>query len=268
MDEKLTLQIQEWLDTPADDRNIAVGAELMLKLNRNRILYQNVISKGCRMMGKVEYELKKYLRLRLDNKTIADVVRMQTEIVPRVEETIAHFTERVAPESEYSGKRADHDELPAEIQQLWDGNFDRYTKIKALFEELKAMEKQQPCDRYEKLKLLHEADKAYREALTKYDSYVKERNSPEDVDDKEDNFPIKSEEQPLDPAELATQIGNARKYISEGKGKLKKLIEEGNETKADALRAKIVERARIIQQAGAPISDDTLAELSELGINL
>ena len=63
MDEKLTLQIQEWLDTPADDRNIAVGAELMLKLNRNRILYQNVISKGCRMMGKVEYELKKYLRM-------------------------------------------------------------------------------------------------------------------------------------------------------------------------------------------------------------
>ena len=43
MDEKLTLQIQEWLNTPTDDRNIAVGAELMLKLNRNRILYQNVM---------------------------------------------------------------------------------------------------------------------------------------------------------------------------------------------------------------------------------
>lgn len=257
MDEKLTLQIQEWLNTPTDDRNIAVGAELMLKLNRNRILYQNVISKGCRMMGKVEYELKKYLRLRLDNKTIADVVRMQTEVVPRVEDTIAQFAERVAPESEHCGKRADHAELPEEIQQLWNDNFERYTKIKALFEELKAMEKQQPCDRYEKLKLLDEVEKSYRQALATYDSYHKE-----------DNFPIKTEEQPVDAAALATQIGNARKYISEGKGKLKKLIEEGDEAKADTLRAKIVERARIIQQAVAPISDDTLAELSELGINL
>ena len=115
----------------------------------------------------------------------------------------------------------------------------------------------QPCDRYEKLKLLDEAEKAYREALTAYDSYVKE-----------DDFPIKTEEQPVDPAELATQIGNARKYISEGKGKLKKLIDEGNEAKAATLRKKIVERVRTIQQAGAPISDDTFAELSELGINL
>lgn len=224
---------------------------MLLQLNRNRILHQNIIRRGVRMMPKLEYELKKHLRIRDDGKTLHEVVAMEKVMMPAVEQLVTK------PEAEHAGKRADHDELPEEVQQLWDGNFERYTKIKALFEELKAMEKMQPCDRYEKLKLLDEAEKAYREALSAYDSYVKE-----------DNFPSKIEEQPVDPAELATQIGNARKYISEGKGKLKKLIDEGNEAKAATLREKIVERVRTIQQAGAPISDDTLAELSELGINL
>ena len=251
MDHKFTEKIREWLDKPVNERNLEEGATMLLQLNRNRILHQNIIRKGVRMMPKLEYELKKHLRIRDDGKTLHEVVAMEKVIMPAVEQLVTK------PEAEHAGKRADHDELPEEVQQLWDGNFERYTKIKALFEELKAMEKMQPCDRYEKLKLLDEAEKAYREALSAYDSYVKE-----------DNFPIKTEEQPVDPAELATEIGNARKYISEGKGKLKKLIDEGNEAKATTLREKIVERVRTIQQAGAPISDDTLAELSELGINL
>lgn len=251
MDHKFTEKIRTWLNTPVNERSIEEGATILLQLNRNRILHQNIIRRGVRMMPKLEYELKKHLRIRDDGKTLHEVVTMEKVMMPAVEQLLTK------PEAEHAGKRADHDELPEEVQQLWDGNFERYTKIKALFEELKAMEKMQPCDRYEKLKLLDEAEKAYREALSAYDSYVKE-----------DNFPIKTEEHPVDPAELATQIGNARKYISEGKGKLKKLIDEGNEAKAATLREKIVERVRTIQQAGAPISDDTFAELSELGINL
>ena len=251
MDHKFTEKIRTWLNTPVNERSIEEGATMLLQLNRNRILHQNIIRRGVRMMPKLEYELKKHLRIRDDGKTLHEVVVMEKVIMPAVEQLVTK------PEAEHAGKRVDHDELPEEVQHLWDGNFERYTKIKALFEELKAMEKMQPCDRYEKLKLLDEAEKAYREALSAYDSYVKE-----------DNLPTKTEEQPVAPAELATQIGNARKYISEGKGKLKKLIDEGNEAKAATLREKIVERVRTIQQAGAPISDDTFAELSELGINL
>lgn len=262
MDNNFTEKIRAWLDTPVNERNVEEGATMLLQLNRNRILHQNIIRRGAKMMPKLEYELKKHLRIRDDGKTLHEVVAMEKEVMPVVEKIVEK------PVAEHAGKREDHDELPVEIQQLWDGNLERYTKIKALFEELKAMEKLQPCDRYEKLKLLNEAEKAYREALATYDGYLKENSFPKDADDKEDNFPNKTEEQPVDPAELATQIGNARKYISEGKGKLKRLIEEGNEVKADTLRAKIIERARIIQQAGAPISDDTVAELSALGINL
>ena len=262
MDHKFTEKIREWLDKPVNERNLEEGATMLLQLNRNRILHQNIIRRGEKMMGKLEYELKKHLRIRQDGMTLHEVVVMEKQVVPVVEKMLAK------PSAEHAGKRADHDELPEEIQQLWDGNFERYTKIKALFEELKAMEKQQPCDRYEKLKLLNEAEKAYREALATYDGYVKEKTFPKDEDDKEDNFPNKTEVQPVDPAELASQIGNARKYISDGKGKLKKLIDEGKAEKANALRAKIVERVQVILQAGAPISDDTFAELSELGINI
>ena len=262
MDNKLTEKISKWLDAPVSERNLGEGATMLLQLNRNRVLHQNIIRRGAKMIPKLEYELKKHLRIRQDGKTLHEVVVMEKQVVPVVEQMLSK------PSAEHAGKRADHDELPEEIQQLWDGNLERYKKIKALFEELKAMENMQPCDRYEKLKLLNEAEKAYREALTTYDGYVKEKTFPKDEDDKEDNFPNKTEEQPIDPAELATQIGNARKYISEGKGKLKKLIEEGNDAKAATLRDKIVERVKIIQQAGAPISDDTVAELSALGINL
>ena len=262
MDNKFTEKIRVWLDTPVNERNVEEGATMLLQLNRNRILHQNIIRRGAKMMPKLEYELKKHLRIRDDGKTLHEVVAMEKEVMPVVEKIVEK------PVAEHAGKREDHDELPVEIQQLWDGNLERYTKIKALFEELKAMEKLQPCDRYEKLKLLNEAEKAYREALATYDGYLSEKTFPKDEDDQEKNFPTKTEEQPVDPAELATKIGNARKYISEGKGKLKKLIEEGNDAKAATLRDKIVERVKIIQQAGAPISDDTVAELSALGINL
>ena len=251
MDHKFTEKIREWLDKPVSERNLEEGATMLLQLNRNRILHQNIIRRGEKMMGKLEYELKKHLRIRQDGMTLNEVVAMEKKVVPVVEQLLSK------PEAEHAGKRADHDDLPEEIQKLWDNNFERYAKIKALFEELKAMEKQQPCDRYEKLKLLNEAETAYREALAAYDGYLKEKTFPKD-----------GESEDVDPAELASRIGNARKYISEGKGKLKKLIEDGKEDKAAELRAKIVERVKIIQQAGAPISADTVAELSELGINL
>lgn len=250
MDHKFTEKIREWLDKPVSERNLEEGATMLLQLNRNRILHQNIIRRGEKMMGKLEYELKKHLRIRQDGMTLNEVVAMEKKVVPVVEQLLSK------PEAEHAGKRADHDDLPEEIQKLWDNNFERYAKIKALFEELKAMEKQQPCDRYEKLKLLNEAETAYREALAAYDGYLKEKTFPKD-----------GESEDVDPAELASRIGNARKYISEGKGKLKKLIEDGKEDKAAELRAKIVERVKIIQQAGAPISADTVAELSELGIN-
>lgn len=252
MDNNLTKQIQEWLDTPISERNISVGAEMLLKLNRNRILYQNIIRRGAKMMGKLEYELKKYHRLRIDNKTVADVVRLEKEVMPKVQK----FVEEEPAKAEHAGKREDHDELPKEIQALWDENFEQYAKVKALFEELKAMANMEPCDRYEKLKLLDEAESKYRKNLADYDAYLKENNFPKD-DEVED----KTE----DPVELATKINNSRKYISSNKDKLAALIEKDQE-KAESLRAKMQERVDTIQSAGVAFTPDQQTELESLGI--
>lgn len=253
MDNNLTKQIQEWLDAPVSERNISVGAEMLLKLNRNRILYQNIIRRGERMMGKLEYELKKYLRMRIDNKTVADVVRLEKEVMPKVQKFVE---EEPVNKAEHVGKRADHDELPPEIQALWDGNFEQYAKVKALFEELKAMMNMEPCDRYEKLKLLDEAESKYRKNLADYDAYLKENNFPKD-DEVEDKT--------KDPVELATKINNSRKYISSNKDKLAALIEKDQE-KAEALRAKMQERVDTIQSAGVAFTPDQQTELESLGI--
>lgn len=252
MDNNLTKQIQEWLDTPISERNISVGAEMLLKLNRNRILYQNIIRRGAKMMGKLEYELKKYHRLRIDNKTVADVVRLEKEVMPKVQK----FVEEEPAKAEHAGKREDHDELPEEVQALWDENFEQYAKVKALFEELKAMANMEPCDRYEKLKLLDEAESKYRKNLADYDAYLKENNFPKD-DEVED----KTE----DPVELATKINNSRKYISSNKDKLAALIEKDQE-KAESLRAKMQERVDTIQSAGVAFTPDQQTELESLGI--
>lgn len=253
MDNNLTLKIQEWLDTPVSERNVPAGAELLLKLNRNRILYHNIIHRGERMMGKLEYELKKYLRMRIDNKTVADVVRLEKEILPKVQKFVEE--EEPANKAEHAGKRVDHDELPPEIQALWDENFEQYAKVKALFEELKAMANMEPCDRYEKLKLLDEAESKYRKNLADYDAYRKSE------DNQEDDSPFKTE----DPVELAIRINNSRKYVSSNKDKLAALIEKDQE-KAEALRAKMQERVDTIQSAGVAFTLDQQTELESLGI--
>ena len=44
MDNKFTELIKQWLDTPADERDYAVGALYLLNLSGNQIVCQNIIS--------------------------------------------------------------------------------------------------------------------------------------------------------------------------------------------------------------------------------
>lgn len=102
---------------------------MVLKLTRNRILFQNISRNPQKFASKIEYELKKYLAIRLDRKTIQDVVKMDKELVPAVAETLATFQPEISSDDDTSqeatiakGKRADHDSLPEEIRLLWEDN--------------------------------------------------------------------------------------------------------------------------------------------------
>ena len=277
MDTKLTEKIQKWLDTPVDERDIVAGATMLLQLNRNRYFYTNVVARPARYADKLEYELKKHLRIRLDGQTIQDVVRMEKTVLPAVEKTIQEEVAVVNNQQEMvnddhevvidsnddkpqeavvaKGRREDHDSLPDEIKALFNDAGQLYFSIKQLYETLKTMENAQPCDRYEYLKQLKEADTKYHANLQKYDAY------------RADGTTTTVEPETETSADLAGKISTARGYLSSNKSKLAALkADKGAAEKYAALLAKMQERYDFLIANGAPISEAQTAELAELGV--
>lgn len=102
IDEQLTTDMQGWLNTEPAKRDLMKGAEMVLKLTRNRILFQNISRNPQKFASKIEYELNKYLAIRLDRKTIQDVVKMDKELVPAVAETLATFQPEISSDDDTS----------------------------------------------------------------------------------------------------------------------------------------------------------------------
>lgn len=168
MDEKLTKKIQDWLNTPVAERDVIAGATLMLKLNRNQILYNNVIRRPDKLANKVEYELQKFLAMRLKGQTAETVAKLEkkvkAEILPIIEKEPAQFV----------GKRADHDRLSDGIKAVYVEQAtllhqmrDLHTKLR-----LKSTAEYKPCDRFQELDLLVEIAKKYTKNWEIYDTAV------------------------------------------------------------------------------------------------
>ena len=272
MDEKLTAQVQEYINADAAGRDVMAGAALLLRLNRNRILYQNVMRRPEKYADKVLYELKKYLQMRLDKKTTEDVVLMLGTVLPSVDRVIkegdalsAALTQDDITDTEEDGedlgnqdhtlrlgKREDHDLLPAEIQACWDNNVAIFKNIKHLYEQLKSMEDSLPCDRYEYLKQLSELDEKYRANFQKYDNFRLENGTGGTPDSE---------------ADIAKKVSAARKYISDNKKKLVDL-KGTDEKKYAALLAKVQERYDFLIANNCGIDDTQKTELGELGVSI
>ena len=255
MDNKFTEKIQQWLDTPASERDVIAGATILLQLNRNRILHANIVRHPERFMGKLEYELRKHLKIRIDGHTLQEVVKMEREVLPAVALTLdkgvpAEPSEGDEEQKHYIGRREDHDTLPEDIQALYERNGEVYAKLKETFETLKHMEKAQACDRYEHLKMLRELDDEYRANWEKYDHY-----DPSAAPNAEDGSQSSGK-----------TVSAARKYISTNKEKLASAIEAGDEKKAEDLRAKIQERIAIILADGGDFDAAYKESLAELGL--
>lgn len=275
IDKKLTQDIADWLNTQRDQRDIEHGALMLLKLNNNRFLYANIMRRPDKYADKVEYELRKHLRIRLDNMTNADVVRLEAKVIPAAKQTLATPPAVVSTDAELPkanvarGRRADHDKLPAEVQALWDKNFTLYQTIKDLFERLKAMEKAQPCDRYEYLKLLDDADKQYRANLENYDNYV----APSAPSASSPTSTAAKAKSPTENAEDSTsrdtdyrKINAARKTLSKYKKVFANAIEQGDFEKAATAKKKILDSVDAIRSAGGVVGAAVTNELVGLGI--
>ncbi len=198
MDHQFTKKIQDWLNAKHEtDADIKLGADMLFRLNRNRFYYARACKQPKVYRSNIEYELGKFLKIRLDNMTIEEVKQMNDTVMPEAQGILnegvpvstadetskndadAGSDDAELPSSESDGvavirkgKRNDHDFLPKDIADLWDINAKRYKDIKSTFETLKAMEDKEPCDRYEYLKILSDLDKKYRSDMLTYDSYV------------------------------------------------------------------------------------------------
>lgn len=267
LDPKITKEVQDWLNTPEEERDIKAGADLMLSLNRNRALYNSIIRHPAKFMPKLVYELRKHLKIRLANMSLADVARMEEKVIPLAQETVDTMpvisTEDEIPEGKVArGRRPDHEQLPAHVQELWDSNAERYRRIVILFNELKAMNDLQPCDRYEKVAMLGELDKTYRKNLELYDGYVLEPSSPMGDDDPVE--PGSDDAQGGVSTDNEKTVNNARKTLSKYRKQLAGLAED--DPKRLTALEKIQGAVDAILACGAGVADDTRAELTALGI--
>lgn len=175
---ELTPKIKAWLEAEPERRDLGEGAELLLRTTRNRILYANVSRNPGRNAGAIEYHLKKEYQKRLADTTHAEVKAMMGEVggIARARglDRDGSATERTAWQK---GKRADHDELPEEIQKLYTDNADIMRRMRDAHTKLRLITPEtSTCpdnDRYPIAKYLIAQDRLYRDNWNKYDHYIK-----------------------------------------------------------------------------------------------
>lgn len=177
---ELTDNIKAWLDTAPEERNPEAGAELLLRITRNRILYTNIMRSPQRHADVIEYRLRKLLEQRLQAKTHEEVKQMLGEVADIAKHRGLEKAESRQRKSEYQrGKRADHNELPEEIQALYVENADVLRRMRDAHTKLRLITPEtSTCpdnDRYPIAKYLIELDKKYRANWEQYDHYKKKR---------------------------------------------------------------------------------------------
>ena len=183
IDKDITDKIKKWLDTP--DHDIAEGAELYLRVTRNRILYDNAIRNPKKSGQRIEYELQKILKRRL-----IDVTHEQVQELMKTAEVINERynldgTKPVKSELQ-RGKRDDHDALPEEIRNLWEENALLKMKMRECHTHLRLINaNNSSCpdnDRFAWVTELIKLDKKVHENYDTYDHFKRERSSREQED--------------------------------------------------------------------------------------
>lgn len=176
---ELTPKIKEWLDTPPEQRDYEAGALLVGRVSRNRVLFQNLSRNPKGQAKAIEYHLEKIYRQRMVDITHEQVADMMVEC-GRISQ--AHGL--AYPESSKSdfqkGKRADHNELPPEIQRLYDENGEIRRRMRDCHTHLRLINRSNSTcpdsDRYPWAKQLIAYDKQYRNNWNRYDHYIKGTN--------------------------------------------------------------------------------------------
>ncbi len=295
VDPKFTKEIQEWLNQePLPLDSASAGASLLLRIAPRNQAYARFLSLSLQrpeaIIDKIAYELKQHLKYRLDGLTLDEVNLLDKEVIPSAQKLLDNgkpaadddallldtenkpvipIQVNISDDSEKPcfvrqlGRREDHDKLSEEVQQLWVDNGNLYKDIKALFEELKAMNDLPSCQRYDKLQLLASMDAKYFKQMAAYDEAVVDTTTPTTPS-------TENTETTLD-----NSVNSARSYLSKNQSKfatLKLAVEGEDASDSDRaaftdLLAKMQQRVDTIRKAGAVIGDDLRTSLVALGLS-
>ncbi len=282
IDPKFNQKVMAWLRSKHDsEENIIKGATLLLQLNRNRGLFERLTRQPKRHVDKIVYELKKHLNYRLQSYSIEDIIELDKEVeqsLPKMESIDADVqtlrevdTPPISPEyalpvaedgaTIIRGRRPDHDKLPEEIQKLFTENGERWNKIKEKFELLKTLN--EPCDRFEHLKMLKEAWYTYKKNMCRYDDYKLSAAEIATLQKVDQNNGVDQKD-----------IDAAQSYISRNLGPLLDLAKlakepdfpEESKAKLEDLREKVQVRVNLLLKGGVILSDQRKADFNICGI--
>lgn len=183
MDQKLTENVQAWLNTPADQRDLEKGALYLLQLSGNQIMYRNICVNIRRHADDIEYQLKKYVNFRLQSLTHQQVADMQSKVAAIVKKNhldapLKTAAQKRAATMEFKkGMRSDHDQLPDEIKAYYAENLSILQKMRNLHTKLQMLSTENSTcpdsERWPFLKELIALDKTYHANWQKYDNFGK-----------------------------------------------------------------------------------------------
>ncbi len=184
MNNKLTERLQNFLDTPREDRDWNEGAILLLQLTNNTIMYRNL---SINPKGKAEFiegKLRAFLKSRREVEAHDEVIILQEQVNAIIENRTEFKEDNEAKEFK-AGKRADHDRLPEDIQALYVENLDLVHRMRELHLRLRLLSdstKQVPAA--ERKPLLDEfinLDKKLHANWDTYDHYVTKAETAENT---------------------------------------------------------------------------------------
>ena len=184
MNNKLTERLQDFLDTPREDRDWNEGAILLLQLTNNTIMYRNL---SINPKGKAEFiegKLRAFLKSRREIEAHDEVIILQEQVNAIIENRTEFKEDNEAKEFK-AGKRADHDRLPEDIQALYVENLDLVHRMRELHLRLRLLSdstKQVPAA--ERKPLLDEfinLDKKLHANWDAYDHFVTKAETAENT---------------------------------------------------------------------------------------
>lgn len=269
IDNKLTERIIAWLNVGqhTEREDIITGAMMLVQLNRNQAMFNTMMRRPEKYVDKIVYELKKFVPIRQENMTMADVKNMEDAVLPVIKSAIdkekraEEGSEDVQDLPSHGGKRSDHELLPEDIQNIWVENAERWKKIKKAYNTCLTLT--EACDRFEYVKLMKESWYKYKAEFERYDSFVINAAHSSGADTS------------VDAVELVKQIDNARSYLSKNVNKLIKAKSAADAENADEktkesyrnLLEKVEDRIQLLMKNNQVIGDDLRAKLIDGGID-